>query len=179
MLDDIKDWCRGKSPWWRIGLLVVLGFIGMRSSFDPSQGNIFSPITLGVHELGHVLFGFLGEFLGVAGGTITQFAAPIVCTVMFFRQPDYFAPTFGGVWLATSLHNSSVYIADAVRLELPLASIGGGDVYHDWEYMLSTLNCLSSAPAISTMVKTLGDLCLLASLAYGVWIIYLIFASGE
>jgi len=173
MLENIKDWCRDKSPWWRMVFLFVLGWIGFCSSFDPMAGTILSPITLGVHELGHVLFSFLGEFMGIAGGTIVQLAAPIICTIMFFRQPDYFAPILGGVWLGASLHNVSGYIADAIKLELPLVGFGGGDSYHAWEYMLSALNCLSQAHVIAGMVKFMGDLCIVAFLAYGIWIIWL------
>ena len=173
MVNEIKDWCAGKNPWWRIGLLLLLAYIGIRSAINPMESGLFGAITLGVHEAGHIIFEFFGEFLHVAGGTLMQLAAPIICTIMFFRQPDYFAPVLSGVWLATSLCNVSVYIADAVHLELPLVSVGGGEVYHDWEYMLSALNILSLAEPIAFAVKVMWYCCLLGSLIYGVWIIWL------
>jgi len=61
-----------------------------------------SGADLGVHEFGHILFGFAGQFIAVAGGTIAQLAAPLICAVMFWRQPDYFALTLTGVWLAVT-----------------------------------------------------------------------------
>jgi hypothetical protein len=43
-----------------------------------------------VHEAGHVLFSPFGELLEVAGGSITQVAAPILVALLFLRQREYF-----------------------------------------------------------------------------------------
>ena len=177
MIEEIQAWCEGKVWWWRLLLLAGLAYIGITAAVNPQGWSVFGGVTLGIHELGHFLFRALGEFMGVAGGTIAQLAAPIICIVMFVRQGDYFAPVLGGVWLATSLANVSVYIADATRLELPLVSVGGGEVMHDWEYMLSSLNILSSADNLARLVAFLGYAVLFVSLAYGGWTIYLMAKS--
>ena len=94
-------------------ILAYLGYAGYRHLTDSEYGSIFSGITLAIHELGHVLFGFFGEWLAVAGGSITQLAAPVAVVLILLRQRDYFGVAFGGAWLSMSLSNLAVYVADA------------------------------------------------------------------
>ena len=176
-IGDIKDWCHGKNWTWRIGLLLFFIYLGVRYLVDPAYYSFFGGANLGVHELGHILFGFLGQFMAVAGGTITQLAAPIICAVMFWRQPDYFAISLAGVWLATNLYGVAVYVADAQNMELPLVSVGGGEVYHDWEYMLSTLNILYLNGQIAQAFRITALLLMWLSIAYGCWIVWLMIRS--
>lgn len=151
--EDIREWCRGRNAWIRLPLVGYFLYVGIQHACYPLYSSIFSAATLGVHELGHMLFTMFGQFMCIAGGTITQVAVPLILGVVFWRQRDYFAVTLAGVWLADSLFNVAVYIADAVRLELPLVSVGGDAVYHDWEYMLVSLNMLEQADTIAAIVR--------------------------
>ncbi|PYM31744.1 MAG: zinc ribbon domain-containing protein, partial [Candidatus Rokuibacteriota bacterium] len=36
-------------------------------------------VNLIFHEAGHVIFGFLGEFIAVAGGSLNQVLIPAIC----------------------------------------------------------------------------------------------------
>jgi hypothetical protein len=168
--DDAAAWAQGRMWWPRALLLVYLAYAGWRHYADSEYGSIFSGITLAIHELGHVLFGPFGEWLGVAGGSITQLAAPVAVALIMLRQRDYFGVTVGGAWLSMSLSNLAVYIADARAEALPLYSLGGGDPIHDWNYLLGRLHLLPKDTAIAGSVHVLALACLVLSVLLGVWL---------
>ncbi len=168
--DDAVAWAKGRLWWPRALLLLYLGYAGWRHLTDPEYGSIFSGITLVIHELGHVLFGFFGEWLSVAGGSITQLAAPLAVALILLRQRDYFGVAVGGAWLSMSLSNMAVYVADARAEELPLYSLGGGDVIHDWNYLLGSVHLLSHDLEIARLVRLAAAALLLASGVLGVWL---------
>jgi len=151
-------------------VLAYLAYAGWRHYADSEYGSIFSGITLAIHELGHVIFGPFGEWIGVAGGSITQLAAPAAVALIMLRQRDYFGVAVGGAWLSMSLSNLSVYIGDARAEELPLVSLGGGDVIHDWNYLLGSLHLLPKDTAIAGAVHFLALVLLALSVFLGVWL---------
>ncbi len=157
--------------WWpRALLLLYLAYAGWRHYGDREYGSIFSGLTLAIHELGHVLFGFFGEWLSVAGGSLTQLAAPVAVALILLRQRDYFGVAVGGAWLSMSLSNLAVYVADARAEELPLVSLGDGDVVHDWNYLLGSLHLLPRDTAIAGAIHAAALACLVLSLVLGAWL---------
>ncbi|ABQ26637.1 hypothetical protein [Geotalea uraniireducens] len=54
-------------------LLAIYGFICARSFED---GSFLDRVDLIVHEAGHLLFGYFGEFIMVIGGTVGQLLVP-------------------------------------------------------------------------------------------------------
>ena len=90
---DAARWCQGRWFIWRLPVLLYLALAGFQNFRDPFYWHIFAGITLGIHELGHVIFGFAGEFISVAGGSLAQLAAPVISALLFLRQRDY------SVWL--------------------------------------------------------------------------------
>ncbi|RKZ34872.1 hypothetical protein DRQ33_01175, partial [bacterium] len=90
ILDDIREWSRGRNPIFRIILLLFFLYIGIRHLADPMFNSIFKSLNLGIHELGHIVFGPFGEFLSIAGGTILQCLMPVISMLMFYNQRDYF-----------------------------------------------------------------------------------------
>jgi len=167
---DAVAWATGRMWWPRALVLAYLAYAGWRHYSDAEYGSIFSGITLAIHELGHVLFGFLGEWLGVAGGSITQLAAPLAVALIMLRQRDYFGVAFGGAWLSMSLSNLAVYVADARAEALPLYSLGGGEPIHDWNYLLRSLHLLPKDTAIAGGVHFLALACLVLSVLLGAWL---------
>ena len=71
-------------------LLAYLVYADVRFLRDPTHGTIFSGITLGFHEMGHVVFAWAPRFIAVVMGSVFQIAVPIVVIILFYRQPDFF-----------------------------------------------------------------------------------------
>jgi hypothetical protein len=151
-------------------ILAYLIYAAFRSLKDPDYGSIFSGITLAFHEMGHILFAPFGEVLMIAGGSIIQLAIPIIAALLLlWRQGDYFGFAVGGAWLGFSALDLSRYIGDARALQLPLVSLGP-EAEHDWWYLLSRMGWLRHDTRIAGLVHGLGTLILIASIAFALWL---------
>lgn len=168
---DAGEWCRGRNWVARVPLLAFFAYILLRHLFDPAYSSIIDPLNLGIHELGHIVFSVFGQFIGVAGGTFLQLAVPILGFFNFYRQRDFFAISLTFGWLAVNVFEVARYAGDARSLNLPLVSIGGGDVYHDWEFMLDKLNLLQFDFAIAAGLRVAGAVLVFACLASGSWLL--------
>jgi hypothetical protein len=169
----IDEWCVGKSRWWRVLILLVFVQQWWKHLSDPLYAGYFSGISLGLHEAGHVLFGFFGEWLMVAGGTITQVAAPIIAAVLFFRQPDFFAIAVCGGWLSDVLFDVATYMGDATKLELDVVTIGGGEPItpNDWRYLLDSVGLLLWDERLASALRLVASLVMIGSLGFGCWLL--------
>ena len=96
------------------------------------------------HEAGHVILGIFGRFVGVLGGSLFQFAVPLILAGAFLRQGDGFAAAVCTWWAGQNLVDVAPYIADARALQLVLlgGQTGAEVEGHDWEYLLTQLNLL-------------------------------------
>jgi hypothetical protein len=174
--ENVLRWCREQSRatlLWRGALWLYLLVAGAKLVWNPAAGDIFGLITFAIHEMGHVLFGFLGTFLAIAGGSIAQLLAPMYALSLFWRQRDYFALSIGGYWLASSSFNLAVYIGDARAQQLELVSpfAFGDEPIHDWNYLLTHLHILPLDITLSWLVRLAATLLLVASLAWSAWIL--------
>jgi len=166
---DAEAWCAGRSWVWRAAVLAYLVWAGVRHLRDPLYGSLFGGITLGIHELGHLLLGFAGTFLGVAGGSLAQIAAPAVAAWLLARQGDYFGVAVGGAWEAFSLWNLATYVGDARARDLPLVGLSP-DPVHDWNYLLGKLGILSWDRGLAALTRLLAFSVWAASIAFGAWL---------
>ena len=158
--------------WWpRALLLLICGWILWRHLEDPLYGGIVKGLNLAIHEIGHVCFGFFGEFIGIAGGTILQLAAPAVAAWLFYRQRDFYAIAIALCWLGTSFFDVAVYAADARAGDLPLVGLGGADPEHDWFIMLAETNLLYHDKTIGGGFRLLGVGTFLGGLLFGGWLV--------
>jgi len=169
----VAAWCRGRFWPARALLLIWFAVIGVRHLGDPCYTSLFGALNLAIHEAGHLVFRFAGEFIMMAGGTILQLAAPLASAVMFLRMPDYFAVCVTGVWLSTNLYNVATYVGDARAQALPLVTVGGGDVMHDWHYLLSRMHLLAWDTTLAALLRILAFGILWGSIAAGVWMCWL------
>ncbi len=172
LLDAIRASVAASSPWPRIPVLLLMGYWALRHFANNEYQSIFSAINLGIHEIGHVVFGPFGEFLAFAGGTILQLAAPIAALVMMLRQRDLFAVTFVCTWLATNIYGVALYMGDARTQLLPLVSLGNGDPMHDWAYLLGRLGLLQQDTTLAALVRFSGSLTFAAAFAAGAWLLW-------
>ena len=151
-------------------MLAYLAYASYRSLTDYEYWNIFSGITLAIHEAGHVIFAPFGEMLGVAGGSITQLAVPVIAALLFLRQREYFGISVAVAWLSMSLANLATYIGDARSQDLPLVSLGSGDPIHDWHFILGRYAMLGDDHALARFTMFLGVVALIVAVALGAWL---------
>lgn len=168
-LADARDWCRGRSWIWRAPLVLYFAWSGLRRFGDPLRGDVFSGITLGVHELGHVVLFWAGRWVSIAGGSAAQIAVPIAAGAILSRQRDYFGISVAGAWLSASLFGLAAYIGDARAQELPLVALVPEPI-HDWNWMLSRLGILTWDHALAGMTRCASFAVWLAAVSLGAWL---------
>ena len=168
--DDALDWSAGRAWQWRLPLLAVLAWIGVRHLADPTYWSIFMGLTLAFHEVGHILFSPFGETLTIAGGSITQLVVPIAATWMLRRQRDWFGVAVGGCWLSYSFCNLATYVNDARSGDLPLVGLGDGEPIHDWNWLLDAAGWLHYDHAIAHALRLGAALILALSVGGGAWL---------
>jgi hypothetical protein len=144
-----------------IGVLFAVLF-WMHALSNKTGFLLLDNINLPVHEFGHVLFGFFGERPGLWGGTIFQIMFPLFFLIYFVSRGSIHGTAFGGFWFGENFLYSSVYIADAQEMLLPL--VGGGE--HDWNTILLSLNILRFDSKIAAVVKTLGWIIMISSVIW-------------
>ena len=171
---DILDWVGGRMWLPRVFVLLFIAYIGYQQLLHPMDWNLIAGVNLPIHELGHVITRPFGEFICVAGGTLTQLAFPLIAIGMFLRQRDYFGISFALAWLSTNMIGVGIYMADANVLALDLVSVGGGDgeIIHDWHYLFGKMGLLSASGGLGKLMGVCGHLTMIAALAFGAWIIF-------
>ena len=148
----------------RACLTLALAVYGFICAIRPSEWHLINGANLIIHEAGHLLFGWFGTFIGIAGGTIAQLMLPSACSAYFLRYESRFASAATLWWLGQNLTNFSVYVKDARAMDLPLVSVGGGaDTIHDWNFILGALGLLGRDQFIGGAILGLGTLIMLAA----------------
>lgn len=172
LVEEMRDWCAGRSWLVRVPLLLYLAYIFVRQIENSEYSSLFGALNLGIHEGGHLLFRSGGQFLHIAGGTFLQLLAPAASMVMFYRQRDYFAIAVCLGWLSTNFVNIGVYMADAEKMELPLVTVGDAAfVIHDWRFLLSKFGLLRQCEALGGLTRLAGHLCMAGGLALAIWLL--------
>jgi hypothetical protein len=155
----------GKISYLKAGSTVLLAVYGVICLRSVVQGSFLDRVDLIAHEAGHLLFGYFGEFLRVAGGTLGQLLVPAGIAAYFAARREFYSASVVLFWVGQSLLNVSVYLKDAAVMELPLVSVGGGDSIHDWNWLLLKFNVLAHDQTIGNLVAGAGALVILASIA--------------
>lgn len=169
--DRIDGWCAGRNAWIRAPLVLLLCWSWMGHAADPSYRSVFGGLNLGVHELGHFVFGPFGDVTSALGGSLLQCVLPLVGMAMFARQRDLFAVAVAFGWLGTNLFETATYAGDAVAMRLPLVTPGGGHAIHDWNYVLGAKGWLRHADAIETTLRGAAHACLAIATCGGAWLL--------
>jgi hypothetical protein len=148
---------------WRLGLTLVLAAYGALILLTPGTYRWLDSLDLAIHETGHLVFAFGGEFFGLLGGTLAQLLVPTAFVIALWRQGDRHGATIPLWWLGQSFTNVAVYIRDARAQELPL--VGGGE--HDWFLILERFGLLESDLAIARFSTLVGAVCIGAAAVLG------------
>ncbi len=162
--------------------LVWVGLViwGIKFLFTPISGEAFSQsfmhlVNLPFHEAGHILFFPFGRFIQVLGGTLGQWLIPLVVTISFLSKRDHFSASVGLWWLGQSFMDIAPYMDDARAGQLMLlGGVTGSEVedFHDWEIILSRLGMMEYDHLIARISFGCGAVFILASLAWGGWVLY-------
>jgi hypothetical protein len=139
--------------------LIVAGIASayfLWCAYDPSQWHLIDGVNLLIHEAGHFVFSPFGEFLMIAGGSLFQVIMPALFVGYFVYNEKYYSAALVLFWVGESILNVSVYAGDSIVLQLPL--LGGQDSVHDWNYLLTSLNLLSSTSMIAGLIRFLGTI---------------------
>jgi hypothetical protein len=121
------------------------------------------------HEAGHVLLGVFGQFMGVLGGSLFQFALPLILAGVFLKQRDQFGAAVCTWWAGQNLLDLAPYIADARALQMVLlgGKTGAEVEGHDWEYLLTQMGWLHLDRALGLAAHRSGLAVMFGALLWG------------
>ena len=123
-----------------------------------------------VHEGGHLLFGYLGHALMIAGGTILQLLVPLALGIFFCFQRQIAGTAFCLFCFFEQFLPTASYMADARAQELPLITVGDPEfVEHDWFTMFSGIGVLNHDTQIASVVRMVGWIGMLGVVAWLIW----------
>ncbi len=152
-------------------LAILLSIYFLWIAWDPMQGSFLDNVDLPIHEFGHLLFRILGEFIGIAGGSIFQVIFPAVFVGYFVWQRSFYSAAIVSLWVGQSILNVWVYAADAVVMQLVLTSgsTGAEGSFHDWDYMLTHFGLLDSTKTVAGIIRFVGTSTIIISSVFSVY----------
>ena len=123
-----------------------------------------------VHEGGHLLFRFFGQWLMVAGGTFVQLLVPCALTFYFVFRRQMPGVAFCAFFFFEQFLPIGTYMADARSQVLPLVTVGDSDnVLHDWYYLFNSIGVLQHDTTIGASVRVLGWIGMLCTVGWMTW----------
>jgi len=157
-LGDWKSLSRGAGIAW----LCIYALYLLYAFFDRS-GFLFPDfVNLMIHEGGHFFFSWFGHTIMILGGTLGELLVPLLCAIYFFWQCETDGFAFSTFWFFENFPYIGTYMADARTAALPL--VGSGD--SDWEILFTQWGLLAQDQKIGGIMRTLGWLGMLATIAW-------------
>ena len=134
-------------------------------AYAPENAAFMHLINLPIHEAGHVFFRILGEFMGIAGGSLFQTLVPVVFFGYFIYYRKPFSASIVLFWIGENLLDVYVYANDAVVMQLPLLSglTGSEGGFHDWNYLLTETGMLAHTTFIAKLLRFSGTILIVAA----------------
>ncbi len=162
-LRHILNELRFDEPWKPVSQPAVGAWIAfylafLAYAFSAHGGFLFiDNANLVVHEGGHNLFRWFGPTLCLWGGTLLQWAVPLLLAVYFFTQREASGFVFCVFFFFENWLYTATYMADARAMELPLVTTGDPDfVEHDFNAIFSSLGVLAYDTRIAAVVRFIG-----------------------
>lgn len=180
---QIADYVKGKSwawylPVWLVGLYVFCVLL----RFDPNKQLplIILPaqsFDFMLHEMAHILTGFLPSILTAAAGSFSELLLGVVLIITAFKSRSYFAVLICSLWFMLASQSVGTYMADARAQKMDLVSLGGAmsgseTTIHDWHFIFSKLHILSLDTLIGGIVRFNGVVVGLLGLIFSAWLLY-------
>jgi hypothetical protein len=139
---------------------ILMGLYFLWIAWDPMQGSFLDNVDLAIHEGGHILFRILGEFMGIAGGSLLQVIFPAAFVGYFLWNAQRYSAAIVSLWLGQSILNVYVYAADAQVMQIVLLGglTGSEGSFHDWNYLLTETGLLNSTRTIAGIIRLVGTL---------------------
>ena len=161
------------SPVPRVALGLWLAFYGL-FLIQAARGSgpflMIDLVFVPIHEGGHLLFRYFGEFISVAGGTFLQLLVPVLLAIYFAFQRQLQGVTFCMFFCFEQLLPTATYMADARAQELPLLTVGDADyVIHDWNYLFGALGVLDHDIQIASFVRAISWAGMIGTVALFAW----------
>jgi hypothetical protein len=152
---------------WTVFYVLLLLYL----AFHWGQLTLLDNIHLPIHEGGHLLFGWLGETLGLWGGTLLQLLVPALLVGSFVIRAELPGTAFCAFAFFHSLSGVATYMADALRLELPLVTVGAvaDESQHDWVHIFSSLGALPHAIQIGNFTRLIAWSGMVGTLVWFAW----------
>jgi hypothetical protein len=164
------------APWVEVSRPTVVGWTAFYLAFiiyaaTNTSGFLFiDSANLVVHEGGHLLFGWLGQTLGLWGGTILQWLVPLLLAAYFFVQRQTTAFVFSLFFFFENWLYTATYMADARAMLLPLVTTGDPDfVEHDWNTIFTSLGVLPYDTTIAGVIRFGGWCGMVGTVVWLIW----------
>ncbi len=149
---------------FKIILVIIISWYMYYYTNTISEWHFIDNVNLIFHEAGHIVFIMFGDLIRTLGGGLMQIIIPSVFSFYFFKNKNNFSASLLLFWLGQNLLNISVYAGDAINMDLPL--LGGDNVYHDWNHLLSSINMLNYTEQIASFLYITGIVIFIIAFIY-------------
>jgi hypothetical protein len=164
------EWQPVSKPAW-IGWTIF--YVFTLWMYRPGGTPYLDAVHLVVHEAGHPLFSYAGNYvLTIAGGTVLQLFVPAALAVSFAYRGHVTGTTFCSFMFFNSFINVGVYMADARARVLPLVAPGmaSDEIQdHDWQILFEQANLLRHDVQIGNATRMLGYAGMAVVIAWLYW----------
>ena len=185
----VNEYVLGKTwywylPLWLFGIYLFVALL----NFDLEQNMPFlimvpQSFDFMLHEMAHIIFGFLPAVLTAAAGSFSEIMLGTLLVGLAFRQKSYFTVMVCSLWFMLACQSAGSYMADARAQSLPLVSLGGvvagsDQAVHDWNFIFGRLHLLPADKFIGGSVRAVGIIVGLAGLLFAAWLMYKMASVG-
>jgi hypothetical protein len=151
---------------WLVFYVVLIG----DAIFHGTLLQWFDLVFVPIHEGGHLLFRFFGEWMTVVGGTFLQLFVPFALAVYFIFKRQLLGTTFCAFFFFEQFLPIGIYMADARCECLQYVTVGDSETAeHDWFYLFSHTGMLEHDTQIGGIFRTLGWIGMIGTIAWFAW----------
>jgi hypothetical protein len=130
----------------------------------------FDLVFVPIHEGGHLWFGYFGQWIMVAGGTILQLFVPFALAVHFLVKRQLLGTAFCAFFFFEQFLPIGIYLADARCQCLEYVTVGDPELAeHDWFYLFSRAGVLEYDTQMGAWFRAFGWIGMLGTVSCFAW----------